>query len=212
MITFQGGKCQLRLDRYCTHLIVGKASGNKYEIATKYNIQIVTPDWVTESSKKRSLLKEPEFHPRLLMYSSPNSSTALITGFMDEDALNNSTQEEQEETNAVLEQLKQRMPWNQPNQHNLPEAVNSASVFQTANRNVGNQQQQQQHFVRSVAVTTSSSPVVSQNLMNQNWIPANSQANNLLQMKSPLQNQMQDLQNQQLNEQNQVSEMNQRLW
>ena len=51
MITLQGGKCQLRLDRYCTHLITGKAAGLKYETAMRHPIQIVTPDWVTECCK-----------------------------------------------------------------------------------------------------------------------------------------------------------------
>ncbi|KAI4477916.1 hypothetical protein M0804_012396 [Polistes exclamans] len=175
IITLQGGKCQLRLDRYCTHLITGKPSGLKYDAAMRHHIHIVTPDWVTECYKKVALVNEIEYHPRLLIYPSPNTSTAMITGFMDEDTENSAAQEEQDRTKAVLEQLKQRMPWNQPSppvSSNVLQVHNNANHTATTATYPNNgqnaislqqqqqpqqqpqQQQQQQHLSRSVPSTS----------------------------------------------------------
>ncbi|XP_014473474.1 PREDICTED: PAX-interacting protein 1 [Dinoponera quadriceps] len=219
MITLQGGKCQLRLDRYCTHLITGKASGIKYETAMRHHIHIVTPDWITECCKKGAIISEMEYHPRLLVYPSPNSSTAMITGFMDEDPDNSTAQEDR--TKAMLEQLKQRMPWNQPSPpvsssavHNLG-ATNTASVpYSTTGQNTVNiqpQQQQQQHLPRSISSTSLNAsaivPAVSdQNVINQtsSWLPQASQQNNLSQMKAMPSQMQQELSTQQINIQHQL--------
>ncbi|EFN81703.1 PAX-interacting protein 1 [Harpegnathos saltator] len=221
MITLQGGKCQLRLDRYCTHLITGKANGVKYETAMRHHIHIVTPDWITECCKKGAIINEMEYHPRLLVYPSPNSSTAMITGFMDEDPDNSTTQEEQDRTKAMLEQLKQRMPWNQPSPpvssnitHNLG-AINTASVpYLTTGQNTINIQSQQQHLSRPISTTslnttTIVSAVSDQNVIGQTtgWLPQVSQQNNISQMKAiPSQMQQQELstQQQQINIQHQL--------
>ncbi|XP_072744675.1 uncharacterized protein Ptip [Anoplolepis gracilipes] len=217
MITLQGGKCQLHLDRYCTHLITGKASGVKYETATRHHIPIVTPDWVTECCKKGTLVSEVEYHPRLLM--SPNSSTAMITGFMDEDTDNSVAQEEQDRTKAMLEQLKQRMPWNQPSPpvsssttHSLG-ATNTATVsYSTNGQNTVNMQPQQ--LARSVPSsslgTSANVPSVSdQNVVNinqANWLSQSSQQSNVSQQikTMPSQMQQQELSQQQMNIQHQL--------
>jgi PAX-interacting protein 1 len=212
MVTLQGGKCQLRLDRFCTHLIVSKVGGIKYETASRHQIHIVTPDWVTECSKKGNLLRESEFHPKLLVYS--NSSTALITGFMDEDVENNTIQEEQNRTKAMLEQLKQRMPWNQPKSQSIISSpiltknqnvsLTSSPVYlATTSKNISNldisnqsiQQSQQQLFqwtsspATSIAQNTTSMVVSSvQNTIQQSgWHSPGAQTNNMLSMKSPTQ-------------------------
>lgn len=129
MITFYGGNFQSNLNKSCTHLICGKADGDKYEEALKHeNIKIVTPDWVVESIKSSTRLDEDSFHPKYLVYPKAREptpppagdlSTAQILGFADDvvpppapivperPTSPNSTQ-------ALLEKLKQRMPWNRP--------------------------------------------------------------------------------------------------
>ncbi|PBC31784.1 PAX-interacting protein 1 [Apis cerana] len=216
MITLQGGKCQLRLDRYCTHLITGKAAGLKYETAMRHPIQIVTPDWVTECCKKGAIISEVEYHPRLLIY--PNSSTAMITGFMDEDTENNTTQEEQDRTKAMLEQLKQRMPWNQPSppvSSNTSHNINTANVTVTTISYTTNGQSNvntQQHLPRPIPATslsntsTIASSVSDQNVTQTNWLPQASQQNNVVQIKSvPSQIQQSELSPQQQQQQQQMN-------
>ncbi|XP_063980261.1 PAX-interacting protein 1 [Diachasmimorpha longicaudata] len=198
MITLQGGKCQLRLDRFCTHLIVTKPSGSKFEAATRHHMKIVTPDWVVDCSKKRAIVPEAEYHPRLLVQPSPNSSTALITGFMDNTEDNGGTQGDQDRTKVMLEQLKQRMPWNQsnppanvPQSSPSPQGINqqiptSSPNLQQPQENpspvnsgqITLQVQRQASQFRNVStpsVTNYSTPVVStnqtpsQNPQSQNW-------------------------------------------
>lgn len=219
MITLQGGKCQLHLDRYCTHLITGKASGVKYETATRHHISIVTPDWVTECCKKNTLISEVEYHPRLLM--SPNSSTAMITGFMDEDTDNSIAQEEQDRTKAMLEQLKQRMPWNQPSPPVSASttqglgATSTATVsYSTNGQNTVNiQSQQLSRPVASSSLGTSANvpvPSVSDqnvNINQANWLPQPPQQSNVSQQIKTIpqpQMQQQELSQQQINIQHQL--------
>lgn len=217
MITLQGGKCQLHLDRYCTHLITGKANGVKYETATRHHIPIVTPDWVTECCKKNTLISEVEYHPRLLM--SPNSSTAMITGFMDEDTDNNVAQEEQDRTKAMLEQLKQRMPWNQPSPpvsssttHSLGASSTATVSYSTNGQNTVNMQSQQIPRPVSSSLGTSANvsvPSVSDqnvNINQTNWLSQPSQQSNVSQQikTMPPQMQQQELSQQQINMQHQL--------
>jgi len=221
MITLQGGKCQLRLDRYCTHLVTGKASGVKYEAAMRHHISIITPDWITECCKKGTLVSEVEYHPRLLI--SPNSSTAMITGFMDEDTDNNVAQEEQDRTKAMLEQLKQRMPWNQPSppvsssaSHNL--SATSTVTYSTNGQNTVNMQPQQ-HLPRSVSSTNLSTSTIVPSVSDQdvisqtNWLPQTSQQNNISQQMKAVSSQMQQQelspQQQQMNIQHQLIQQQQ---
>uniref|UniRef100_A0A4W3HEW9 PAX-interacting protein 1 n=1 Tax=Callorhinchus milii TaxID=7868 RepID=A0A4W3HEW9_CALMI len=68
LITFYGGDCQLNLNKTCTHLIVPEPQGEKYKCALKRNsIKIVTPDWVEESVREKSLRDECTYHPRLII-------------------------------------------------------------------------------------------------------------------------------------------------
>ena len=226
MITLQGGKCQLRLDRYCTHLITGKAVGVKYETALRHPIQIVAPDWVTECCKKGTIVSEVEYHPRLLVY--PNSSTAMITGFMDEDTDNNAAQEEQDRTKAMLEQLKQRMPWNQPSppvssnpSHNISSANATVTAIPYAANGQNTVNAQQQHLPCQVATTSLSnastivSSVPDQNITPAGWLAQAPQQNNVAQMKSvPPQIQQPELspqQQQQMNIQHSLLQQQQQL-
>lgn len=226
MITLQGGKCQLRLDKYCTHLITGKASGIKYEAAMRHHIPIVTPDWITECCKKGTLISEVEYHPRLLV--SPNSSTAMITGFMDEDTDNNVAQEEQDRTKAMLEQLKQRMPWNQSSpsvsssaSHSLGATSTTTVPYSTSGQNTVNMQPQQ-HLPRSVSSTNLSTSTVAPSVSEQdvisqtNWLPQTSQQNNISQQMKAVSSQMQQQelppqqqQQQQMNMQHQLIQQQQ---
>lgn len=218
MITFQGGKCQLRLDRYCTHLITGKASGIKYETAMKHHINITTPDWIIECCKKGALVNEVEYHPRLLV--PPNSSTAMITGFMDEDTDNNVMKEEQDRTKAMLEQLKQRMPWNQPSppvSSGAPQNLSTTNAmtvpYSTNGQNTVNIQSQLSRSVPSTNLSTSTIvPSTSdQNVANQaNWLSQASQQNNISQQMKAVSTQQQELSSQQqINMQHQLIQQQQ---
>jgi len=65
MITYHGAVCQLNLNPKCTHLVTGKASGRKFEFAIQKpdRVKIVTPEWITDSIKAKSLLIEEEYYP-----------------------------------------------------------------------------------------------------------------------------------------------------
>ncbi|KOX76549.1 PAX-interacting protein 1 [Melipona quadrifasciata] len=194
MITLQGGKCQLRLDRYCTHLITGKAAGLKYETAMRHPIQIVTPDWVTECCKKGIIISEVEYHQ------------------------NNTAQEEQDRNKAMLEQLKQRMPWNQPSppvssntSHNINTATATVTTIPYTTNGQNNVNPQQQHLPRPIPTTslsnasTIASSVSDQNVTQTTWLPQTSQQNNVTQMKSVLP----QIQQPDLSPQQQQQQMNQ---
>ncbi|XP_076116786.1 PAX-interacting protein 1-like [Mytilus galloprovincialis] len=77
MITYNGGKCQQKLDSKCTHLITTATEGAKYEAALKHaeKVNIVTPDWVTDSIKKEAKVDESIYHPRLIVYPEPEPPT-----------------------------------------------------------------------------------------------------------------------------------------
>ena len=76
MITYYGGSFRLQLESDCTHLISTKPEGLKYEKAVETNdkIKIVTPDWVIDSVKNKSLCDEDLYHPRLLIFNNQSSS------------------------------------------------------------------------------------------------------------------------------------------
>lgn len=105
---------------------------------TANTIKIVTPDWLIDSVRGKSVYNECLYHPRLLVFpksSSPSSTSKIylfenaiivrllyssrhffflahITGFDDFDSTAPTTSEVKD--NVDLEQLKQRLPWNQP--------------------------------------------------------------------------------------------------
>ncbi len=80
MITYYGGSFQLQLESNCTHLISTKPEGLKYEkaIETNEKIKIVTPDWVIDSVKNKSLCDEDLYHPRLLIFNNPSSTSNKV--------------------------------------------------------------------------------------------------------------------------------------
>lgn len=64
MITFYGGCCQATFDPSCTHLLVPKPEGDKYECALQHpEVKIVIPDWVVDSIKAKTLLDESNYAP-----------------------------------------------------------------------------------------------------------------------------------------------------
>ena len=142
----------------------------------------------------------------------------MITGFMDEDTENNTTQEEQDRTKAMLEQLKQRMPWNQPSppvSSNTSHNINTANVTVTTISYTTNGQSNvntQQHLPRPIPATslsntsTIASSVSDQNVTQTNWLPQASQQNNVVQIKSvPSQIQQPELSPQQQQQQQQMN-------
>lgn len=79
MITYYGGAFRLQLESDCTHLISTKPDGAKYEKAVQTNdrIKIVTPDWVIDSVKNKSLCDEDLYHPRLLIFNYQSNPVKL---------------------------------------------------------------------------------------------------------------------------------------
>ncbi|XP_047538445.1 PAX-interacting protein 1 isoform X1 [Vanessa atalanta] len=142
IITYHGGKVKLNLDSQCTHLICGFALGKKYSAALTLSskVKIVTPDWVLESVRARIQAVTEVFHPKLLVVPQPPSKPmdriSAITGFDFEEGIaknevptQNMAENKDESTQALLDKLKQRMPWNHP-----PSTANSSGTI-TSNVN-----------------------------------------------------------------------------
>lgn len=128
VITYHGGKVKLNLDSQCTHLICGSAAGKRYSAALTLpssRIKIVTPDWVLESIRARIQAVTDIFHPKLLVVPQPPPKAmdriSAITGFDFEEGIaknevptQNMAENKDDSTQALLDKLKQRMPWNHP--------------------------------------------------------------------------------------------------
>ncbi|KAI5634191.1 twin BRCT domain-containing protein [Phthorimaea operculella] len=127
LISFHGGKVTLNLNSQCTHLICGSASGKRYSAALSLpvsKLKIVTPDWVLESIRARIQAVAEVFHPKLLVVPQPPlkmDRISAITGFDFEEGIaknevptQNMAENKDESTQALLDKLKQRMPWNHP--------------------------------------------------------------------------------------------------
>nr|CAH7749107.1 unnamed protein product [Callosobruchus chinensis] len=138
LITYNGGTVQLNLSRNCHFLIAVETDGIKYKKAESLGpelIKIVTPDWVVESVKNMSLADPSLFHPKLINWPKPvkQDSTTAITGFEPEQMEAIGKTEEQaisDSTQALLDKLKQRMPWNQPN---TPQTMSSSDPIAPPN-------------------------------------------------------------------------------
>ncbi|KAJ8910501.1 hypothetical protein NQ315_012348 [Exocentrus adspersus] len=122
LIAFHGGIVQLNLTKKCDYLITTSTNSDKYQKADSVgpeNIKIVTPDWLVETVKSNALADATVFHPKLINWPKPvkHESTTAITGFEPEQVDDSEKDEEKavsDSTQALLEKLKQRMPWNQP--------------------------------------------------------------------------------------------------
>lgn len=136
IVTYNGGVVQLNLDQNCTHLVTVNTSTPKYDKALALGpekVTIITPDWLTESVKTNRLVSPELYHPKLIRWPKPikHESTTAITGFeppeLDEKLPETSTADS---TQALLDKLKQRMPWNQPQQEAPPPNVVAPSFTQ----------------------------------------------------------------------------------
>lgn len=121
IITYHGGRVQLNLNQKCTHLVTNEINSTKYEKAQSLGskIVIVTSDWILECLKNQSLVPNDLFHPKLIKWPKvvKHESTTAITGFEPErvECIEKSTDSSiADSTQALLDKLKQRMPWNQP--------------------------------------------------------------------------------------------------
>jgi PAX-interacting protein 1 len=131
LITYHGGLVQLNLDRNCTHLVTTDVTTAKYEKAFNLGsekITIVTPDWLVESVQNKSLAQVDLFHPKLIQWPKVirHESTISITGFEPEkvepvEKSNDSLVTDS--TQALLDKLKQRMPWIQPQATSVADIV-----------------------------------------------------------------------------------------
>ncbi|CAH2236595.1 jg26643 [Pararge aegeria aegeria] len=175
LITYHGGKVRLTLNTNCTHLICGSASGRKYSAALSCpKIKIVTPDWVVESILARIQAVTEVFHPKLLVVPQPPPKPmdriSAITGFDFEEGIaknevpTQNMAENKDETQALLDKLKQRMPWNHP-----PSSANSSAPPTSSVNSMG----------YSNAMSTSSiiSKSIPQGIVTQNLQIQGSQAN-----------------------------------
>ncbi|XP_057658096.1 PAX-interacting protein 1-like isoform X1 [Diorhabda carinulata] len=133
LITYHGGQVQLNFDKNCQFLVTTEFKGAKAEkveeIGPNY-VKIVTPDWVVEAVKNGILPDTSLFHPKLINWPKPieYESTAAITGFEPEQSNIEENAEEKvisDSTQALLDKLKQRMPWNQPK---IPSSTPMASI------------------------------------------------------------------------------------
>lgn len=64
-IKANGGNYMGNLDRTATHLIIREPTGKKYLAATKWQQQIVVPQWVDDSIKRGMILDESCYNPHL---------------------------------------------------------------------------------------------------------------------------------------------------
>ncbi|XP_070567106.1 PAX-interacting protein 1-like [Ptychodera flava] len=82
IITYYGGKCQLNFDKKCTHLIVPRPEGAKYECAVQhkdsFNVKIVMPDWIIDSVTMKIKQNEAKYHPRLIIPPKPPTPRPVI--------------------------------------------------------------------------------------------------------------------------------------
>lgn len=222
LITYHGGKVKLNFNSKCTHLICGSASGKRYQVALTLSgrLKIVTPDWVIESLRARIQAVTEVFHPKLLLVLQPPKSIdpriSAITGFDFEEGIaknevptQNMSETKDDNTQALLDKLKQRMPWNHP-----PSVPNTSNVTpiattmgftnsptSTANimsqsipqgivtqniHNVSNQQMMQK-FVQNTIATSQQGMNNQQHMQNQ----VINQINQVTQQQSMPQNQVQ---------------------
>lgn len=163
IITYHGGRTQLNLNHKCTHLVTNDIHTEKYEKAQNFGgkIVIVTSDWILECVKSQSLVLSDIFHPRLIKLPKviKHESTTAITGFEPErmEGLDKSADNTvADSTQALLDKLKQRMPWNQPQtspQDIVPPNVVAPSFLSKSTVNVRFTQpqatQQQQTFIQA---------------------------------------------------------------
>ncbi|CAK1541736.1 unnamed protein product [Leptosia nina] len=201
LITYHGGKVKLNLDNQCTHLICGSTLGKKYSAAQSisHRIKIVTPDWVLESLRAKIQAVAEVFHPKLLIIPKPPPKPmdriSAITGFDFEEGIaknevptQNMSENKNDDTKALLDKLKQRMPWN----HN-PSTANSSSISTSNATSMG-----YSTAVNTTSIVTKSLP---QGIVTQNVQISGGQNPQLIQKfgQNPNMSQANVVQNQQIN-------------
>lgn len=218
LITYHGGKVKLILDSRCTHLICGSASGKKYTAALSCpKIKVVTPDWVIESVLARIQAVTEVFHPKLLVVPQPPPKPmdriSAITGFDFEEGIaknevpTQNMAENKDETQALLDKLKQRMPWNHP-----PSTANSSATVTSSVNSMG-----YTNAMSSSSIISKSIPqgIVTQNLQiqasqaNTQFIQKLGQSSIVSQAGMNVQNQQVNLQQQNYSQQNQQPQQQQ---
>lgn len=72
MVCFNGGSAQRKITENTTHLITTMNCSKMVQESRKFKLlRLVTPDWVVDCLKSRSLLNETSYHPSLLMVPAP---------------------------------------------------------------------------------------------------------------------------------------------
>ncbi|XP_072934281.1 uncharacterized protein Ptip [Epargyreus clarus] len=215
LITYHGGKVKLNLDSQCTHLICGSAVGKKYSAALSlpHSIKIVTPDWVLESLRARIQAVAEVFHPKLLIVPQPPPKSmdriSAITGFDFEEGIaknevptQNMTESKDDSTQALLDKLKQRMPWNHP-----PTTANSSVVITSGVNSMG--------YTTAMSTSSIVSKSIPPGIVTQNVQIQGSQANTQLMQKfgqNTIASQGINVQGQQINLQQQQQQQQQQTY
>lgn len=114
VINYHGGFVQFTLNNRCSHLVTTSTTSAKYAKASSLShLIVVTPDWVLESVRVKTLAQPELYHPKLIIVPQveKHESTTAITGF--EPEVEAKLENAPDTTQALLDKLKQRMPWNQ---------------------------------------------------------------------------------------------------
>ncbi|KAJ7380909.1 PAX-interacting protein 1 [Desmophyllum pertusum] len=80
MVTYHGGQCQLNLNSNCSHLVIPRPSGEKYECALMHtdSIKIVTPSWIVDSIKEKKRQDETNYVPSKFTVTTETETTSSL--------------------------------------------------------------------------------------------------------------------------------------
>ncbi|CAH1132708.1 unnamed protein product [Ceutorhynchus assimilis] len=171
LVTYNGGVVHLKLTGRCSFLVTVITEGPKYDKAFSLgpeSIKIVTPDWIFEALKIKGFPDPALFHPKLINWPKPvkpPEPTTAITGFepdISENAVKVEDKTLPDSTQALLEKLKKRMPWNQPPNSTIAALTTSSDPVAPPNvvapSFLNRRQQQQQSFKPPVSPIQTSQP------------------------------------------------------
>ncbi|GAB0097831.1 PAX-interacting protein 1 [Sergentomyia squamirostris] len=81
IVTFNGGRIDNYFTERTTHLVCGSASGQAYAkaLTLEDKITVVTPDWIIDSVKSKTLVDPQIYHPKLLIDPKENLRSGEIS-------------------------------------------------------------------------------------------------------------------------------------
>ncbi|XP_076254688.1 uncharacterized protein LOC143192843 isoform X2 [Rhynchophorus ferrugineus] len=188
LITYNGGLVYNKLSRHCNYLVTGITNSEKFKKAESVgpeNIKIVTADWILEAVKTNRLPDVTLFNPKLINWPKPpkpQESTTSITGF-DPDVPENEEKNEEkaipDSTQALLKQLKQSLPWNQPPTSVSTSVTGSSETIAPPNVVAPSFLSKLQHNQNTQNIRPAGQQIsISQSSMLSGFSPGSSQSNN----------------------------------